>query len=165
MGLPSRLVWEVVGIAPSTLNYWVQLGLVRPTIRQPQGRRVEQWWSVEDVVVVRAIKALRAVGVSMKQVRKVRRVLLAADMTLASSRLYWDGTDVVLLDSGGNLESALQRPGQQMMVLAGLPIAEWHKQYAEEARPVDSQELQRMDRVLSRARSQRSEPIERLITG
>src|SRR4051794_36308139 len=94
VGLGSREVCDLLGLPSSTLNYWVQTGLVRPSIRGPEGRRVEQYWSVEDIVVVRAVQRLRGHGASLQAVRKASRELQRWGSAMNNARLFWDGRQI-----------------------------------------------------------------------
>lgn len=114
---------------------------------------------------MRTVKALRSVGVSMEQVRQVRDALLSANMSLASARLYWDGTDVSVQDSTGRFASALRHPGQQMLLVTGLPVGRWHKHYSQHAEPVDPKSMADAEDRLRAARRERAEPFEQLIRG
>jgi DNA-binding transcriptional MerR regulator len=136
-GLPSRRVWELARIPPSTLNYWVQIKLIRPAYRGPEGRRVEQWWSAEDVVVVRALRALRQAGVSVPKLRRLRKTLEASGHDFGSARLVWTGSDIIVQGNDGEWWSGLDYPGQQMLQLAVLPIADWYEQARAEAQAID----------------------------
>lgn len=148
---------------PSTLNYWVQIKLVRPSFRGPEGHRVEQWWSVEDVVIVRTIRALRQQGSSLQQVRKVRSTLESWGHSLSDTRLIWTGGDIVAHGPNGELSSALSEPGQQMFVLDGLPIDVWYREALAHAVPVDLPEFRRTSRRRRRVQAQRREPIANLL--
>lgn len=156
VGLPSRRVWPLVGVAQSTLNYWVQLGLITPSIRKPNGRRAEQIWSIDDVVAARVVKELRRHGVPIKSIRYVVRTLRAKGETLSGKRLeFTGGRDVLVVDDNGDRTSVL-RPGQGVLLLLELPLGEWHSSYAAEAELIDLSEVRRRDSALSAARRQRS---------
>jgi DNA-binding transcriptional MerR regulator len=147
----------------STLDYWVQIGLVRPTLRRSQGRRVERWWSVNDLVVVRVVRALRQAGASLQQVRRVSRQLAAAGDSLSSCRLFWDGRDVLLLEPDGEITSVLNRPGQGMLQIVQLPVSDWHREAAAVAVPVDLTVFRRDALKRRRAQVDRTEPVQSLL--
>lgn len=157
VGLPSHRVWKLTGVPSSTLNYWVRTGLVRPSVRAAEGKRVEQYWSVRDVVIVKAIRNLRHAGASLHQVRKVKRQLADWDLSLSEAALHWDGRDVVITDGEGVATSALLHPGQQVLILVRLPIGLWAEEAAADAEavPRDLAELRRRrrERTASRRRS------------
>ena len=124
-GLPSRSVWKLAQIPPSTLNYWVQIGLVHPSLQPPDGHRVEQWWSIPDVITVRTVRALRTAGVPLPQIRAAKRAIQGWGLDFTSAHLVWDGTDLVMTDAVGDLLSAAKAPGQRMLQFAALPVHQW----------------------------------------
>lgn len=164
LGLRSRQVWELLGIPPSTLNYWVQIGLVKPSLRGPEGRRVEYYWSVRDVVAVQAIRALRQAGASLKQVRRARTAIAAWGGSLSDTRLYWDGQDIQLQDADGNFSSALASPGQ-MVLLGILPLGAWQDRASHQARPVSLSALRAGSRARRKQQAARRETTESLLSG
>ncbi len=162
LGLRSSQVWRLLGVAPSTLNYWVQIGLVKPTLRGPQGKRVEYYWSVQDVVAVQAVRALRQAGASLKQVKRVRTIIAAHGGSLSNTRLYWDGRDIHLQDEDGLISSALQRPGQ-MVLLGILPLGVWQDRAARDAQPVSLSDLRSEARRRRKAQAGRREPTQPVV--
>jgi DNA-binding transcriptional MerR regulator len=124
LGFPSSRVWKLANMPASTLDYWVRIGLVTPAIRQSEGRRVERWWSIRDVIVVRTIRALRQAGASLQDVQRAKDRLEAWGSDLGSAHLYWDGGDLQVSDDNG-LVSVSRQPGQQMLQLVRLPVGAW----------------------------------------
>ncbi len=159
IGLPSHRVWALAGIPPSTLNYWVQTGVVRPSLRGPEGKRVEQWWTTRDVVVVRVVRALRTAGAPMAQIRRARRQLESWGEDLASCQLYWDGRSVLVADGHDAPVSVGLQPGQRVWHFMVLPVGEWEAEAAtdDEAVPVDL--LQFRQRRRARRKEQRGRVI------
>jgi DNA-binding transcriptional MerR regulator len=164
LGIRSRAVCELLSIPASTLNYWVQIGIARPSIRAPEGRRVEQVWSVEDVVIVRAVRVLRSRGASLQQVRKAQREMRKHGVSLASARLVWDGDDVLVRANDGELVSMLRQPGQGVLSVLELPLDEWHRSVSPIAKPVDlsrfREQKRRRDRRRRLARETSSSVVE-----
>jgi DNA-binding transcriptional MerR regulator len=163
LGLGSREVCDLIGLPSSTLNYWVQIGLVEPTIRGPQGRRVEQYWSVEDVVIVRSVRELRRAGASLQQVRKASRRLAEWGSSMSNARLYWDGADVIVQTVDGDLVSTIERPGQLVWFLAALPLGKWHDQTSRRARSIEVDEFRQRDRQRLEAHRKKAVPFARLV--
>lgn len=161
VGLPSRDVGTIVGVASSTLNYWVQVGLVIPSLRSPNGRRVEQWWTVEEVVIAQSIRALRSAGVSLAEVRRISAQLSSAGASLASTSLYFDGKNVTLVVGDGRIE-ATRRPQQGMLFVVGLPLKEWHKRASAAAKPFDHALYSKLDAALEDRRQTTNMPMKRL---
>lgn len=117
----------------STLDYWVKTRLVRPSLRQSEGHRVERWWSIEDVVVVLTIRALRRMGASLAEVRRAEKHLREWGRSFADTQAYWDGTDIVVMDENGAPASAVRWPGQFVLFESRLPLGAWEA--AARARP------------------------------
>jgi DNA-binding transcriptional MerR regulator len=124
--LNTPSVCVLAGIKPQTLDYWARTGLVTPSVRGSSGRRVPRLWSVKDVVIVRAIKALRDAGCPLPKVRQVKRLVEEGwGQDLTSTVMFWDGRDVLALRAWGDVESILARPGQQVLHLVALPLHHW----------------------------------------
>ena len=123
---------------------------------------MEYWWTVQDVVAVRTIRALRQVGAPLQLVRKATKLVEAWQDSFTSVRLYWDGHDIQIARDEEELLSTLQ-PGQQMFQLAGLPLDAWFSEAAAEAQPVDLAAFRRMRAArLKIRREERTQGILRL---
>jgi DNA-binding transcriptional MerR regulator len=124
--LATPQVCALAGLKPQTLDYWARTGLVTPSVRTSCGRRVPRLWSVKDVIVVRAIKALRDAGCPLSRVRRVKRLVEEGwRQDFSEVVLFWDGRDVLALRPWGDVESAFARPGQQALHLVVLPLGHW----------------------------------------
>lgn len=117
-----------VGLAPSTLSYWVRVGVVKPSLIGSTGKRYERWWSLDDVISVRTVKALRDSGCPLQKVRKAVTLLRSLPSPLAANRLVWDGEDVFIQDQLGTVVSALRRPGQLVIQATVLPLGQWENE-------------------------------------
>jgi DNA-binding transcriptional MerR regulator len=126
-GFPTPEVCRLTGVAPSTLDYWVRERLVSPSVRESGGRkRVTRFWSVGDVVLIRAIKALREAGCSLQILRGVKAELdSVGEQGIREQVLYWDGSDVIGVDKWGNLHSLRRKPRQQILHLVAIPLGDW----------------------------------------
>jgi len=149
-GLPSHKVWRMAGMPPSTLNYWVQTGLVSPSLRKKEGRRVEYWWTPKEAVVVCTIRELRQAGATLGQVRKAKRLIEQCPALSETTYLHWDGRQIGIEEDAGQVTSTTQ-PGQ-LMFRFDLPIGRWYNDAAEEAEVVDIAELRDRRRARDLAR-------------
>lgn len=154
--LDTPSVCRFVALAPATLDYWIRSGLVTPSIRPSSGRRVPRLWAVEDVVLVRSIKALREAGCPLQKVREVKALLDTRwSESLRDYVLYWDGGDVVGLDRWGNLRSLLSKPSQQMLHVLAIPIDRWRDEADSVARVLSDADLSAPSSRTSRTATRR----------
>jgi DNA-binding transcriptional MerR regulator len=130
-------ICKMYEIAPSTLQYWVRLGLVGPSVVAGSGNRFERWWSTDDVVRVRTIKTLRESGCSLQKIRAATALLRRIGTNLAASHLIWDGTELFVVDGWGEVMATIRDPGQLAFQVLVIPVAEWAGAAAEIAEPVD----------------------------
>jgi DNA-binding transcriptional MerR regulator len=131
--LETQTVCRVAQLSPKTLDYWIRTGLVRPSVRATPGRRVPRLWSIDDAIVVRTIKALRDAGCPLQRIRAVKRLLASQEARLGGATLFWDGTDVLLMKQWGEVESAVRRPGQQVLHVLAIPLSPWREELGSEA--------------------------------
>lgn len=158
VGLPSSQVWDLAGVPPSTLDYWVRTGLVTPSIRKSEGKRVERWWTIEEAVAVRVIRALRLSGAPLQTVRKAVRMIREWDRSVASAGLVWDGRDLLAVTDEGRAISVGNRQGQHAMLVLDMPVNDWMQQAEEAAEVVDFEhfrELREERRVRRNAQRER----------
>jgi len=151
-GVATPEVLKLCGVSPSTLANWIKADLCRPSILGQDGQRAVRYWSVQDVVTVRTIKALRDAGCSLGTVRKVAAALDAGwNATMADSVLLWDGRDVLTMDTAGNVVSVIRRTGQSMirqtvMQLTTFPLGAWVQEAESRATPVDVEQIREQRR-------------------
>jgi DNA-binding transcriptional MerR regulator len=129
LALDTPALLRLAGIPASTLNHWVLKGFITPTHDLGSGRRAVRYWTVEDAVVVKAIKALRDAGCSLQLVSKVEeRLRRSFDANLASAVLYYDGSDV-FIDDRGVIISLIREAGQSVLketvLMAAYPLDPW----------------------------------------
>lgn len=158
-GFRTPEVTVLTGVPASTLNYWERSGLVAPSLRPSSGRRATRWWSITDVITVRAIRALRQAGCPMPMLRKARAEIRrwGEDPGLTDVYMCWTGSDVVVIDKWGTVRSAVSRPGQGILHVVVVPLLKWHEEFADQAEEVDLARLRR----LAKARRQRpAVPVE-----
>jgi len=139
-------VCRVTGVPSSTLHAWVRDGLVAPSYRPPTGRRATCWWAYQDVVAVRALKALRQAGCPMQTIKKVKGLLDRESDGFGNRVLWWTGSDIEVVDSMGEVQSALRRPGQLVFLhFLAIQLGDWHKEVVEKSasdvRKIDAEHL------------------------
>lgn len=141
--LDTPTLLALLGVAPSTLNYWVNRGFCHPTLDAGQGRRATRFWTVEDLVVLRAIKELRQAGCSLQLIALVEsRLRESMGLGLANAILYYNGKDVFVADEGVAV-SLIREAGQaifmETVLVAAFPIRPWVEQGMSSAKPVNIQ--------------------------
>ena len=154
-GFSSPAVSAISGVPRSTLNYWASAGVVTPSLRGPAGRRATLWWSLSDLIAVRALKALRDAGCPLQTLRRVQPTIEAAwKEKLGQSVLRWDGVDLLRVGRFGEVESLIRHPGQAVLHVVALPIGRWQADLAHLAEAVDVERLRGNDqRRANRART------------
>lgn len=112
------------------------------------------WWSIPDVVAVRAVKALREAGCPLQTLRRAQEVIRSwSDEDAGGAILHWDGRDLLRIGAMGDVVSLVQHPGQAVLHVVAIPVGEWHKQLAAIAKPVDVGRLRRLEQArVERAR-------------
>ncbi len=125
--LDTAAVCRLAGVNHSTLDYWVRTQLVSPSLRGDPGRRRTRLWTVQDVVVVRAISRLRAAGGPLQRVREARdRVLKDWGTVGSDTTLLWTGGDIIRVGIEGDVESLLREPLQQAFrFVLSMPLGAW----------------------------------------
>lgn len=112
LALDTPTLLALLKIPASTLNYWVEKGFCTPSLDVGSGRRATRYWTVEDLVVLRSIKELRAAGCSLQLIAKIeRRLRESFDRDLANAVLYYNGQDVFIEDAGAVM-SLIREAGQ-----------------------------------------------------
>src|SRR5207248_2851880 len=106
-------VCDLADVNISTLDYWIRTGLVTPGIRGSSGYRIARLWTVQEAVVVQAIKALRDAGCSLQAIRNAKAYLEDHwGETIAENVFVWAGDDLQVIDKWGNLRSVWKKPDQ-----------------------------------------------------
>ena len=137
-GFSTPAVSRLSGVPMSTLHYWARQGVVTPTLRASVGRRATRWWSLQDLVAARAVKALRESGCPLQTLARAHSVITDAWLERPEdSVLYWDGVDVLALSSLGDVTSVLRHPGQRVLHIVAIPVHQWGIEAANDPDYVD----------------------------
>ena len=140
-------------LAASTLNRWVKLGYVGPSLGPGEGKRYDRFWSLADAVTVMAVKALRDAGCDLDTASTARTVVARALRRRGDRHVvFWTGSDLVELTDWNELVSAVRHPGQLMFQLVALPVTEWYD------RAWDISELRPVDKILVQREERRTRP-------
>lgn len=124
--LPTPVVLRLSGLRPSTLDYWVRIGLAEPSVRASEGRRKTRRWSVRDVVSIRALKALHDAGCPHRLLLRAKAQLAEGwESQLRDRHLMWDGRDLLALQPWGEIESLIRQPRQAQLHVVAVPLELW----------------------------------------
>lgn len=126
-GFSADVARRVVGITYRQLDYWDKTGLLRPSVRQARGKGSRRVYSFEDLVELRVIAGLLAVGIPLPTVRKatryVRSHFASLVRPLARLAVVADGKRVLVRTAGSSELVDATSGGQTLISLAVEPIA------------------------------------------
>lgn len=141
-GLTTRQLLAAVELPLSTLNRWVDQGLVTPSLLAGQGKRHDRYWTPQDLVLVRLIKALREAGCPLRQIKMAQERLHAIWHTdLTGVVLYWDGHEI-MVEHWDEVYRLIDRPGQQALHIVAASVATWKIDAENCAADVDIEAIQ-----------------------
>jgi DNA-binding transcriptional MerR regulator len=154
LGFDTPAVARIAGVPPSTLNHWARTKLVVPSLIGSRGQRATRWWSMTDLVAVKAIKALRQAGCPLQTLRRVQSRISEQGGDFGNRVLRWTGDDVLVVDGWGDVTSAVEHPGQLVFQMVAIPLRDWMEEVesSDELRTVDPSRLNRLDRERKQAR-------------
>lgn len=157
LALDTPTLLALLKIPASTLNYWVEKGFCNPTLDAGSGRRATRYWTVEDLVVLRAIKELRAAGCSLQLVTKIEgRLRTSFDRGLSNAVLYYNGHDVFVEDAGV-IMSLIHDAGQavftETLQIATHPLSPWADEGRSRAKMVDIESIKKRREAAQAKRS------------
>ena len=117
-GFRGPVAQRVAGITYRQLDYWARTGLVVPEIRAAGGSGTQRLYSFRDVLLLRVVKRLLGIGISLQQIRlainhlRERGVEDLTEITLLS-----DGVSVYECTNGNEIYD-LSKGGQGMFLIA-----------------------------------------------
>ena len=110
------------GLPESTLRYWERIGLVRPVLRDPSSGH--RRYRPEDVQVLETLANLRAVGLSIEDMRSYLRESSRGDAAAAEQEALFAAHAVRLQQEIAGLELRLR--------YLDLKVRYWHSRAAGE---------------------------------
>jgi DNA-binding transcriptional MerR regulator len=100
-GFNSRSVARIVGITPRQIQYWDEIGLVKPSAQPAAGRGTRRSYSFKDLVRLSVVRALIERGLPPGKIRKSLTALRGAFPEvldpLAQLKLVTDGERLFLV--------------------------------------------------------------------
>jgi DNA-binding transcriptional MerR regulator len=111
-------VCRTIGITYRQLDYWARTGLVTPSIREAGGSGTQRLYSFQDLVVLKVIKKLTDLGVSLQRVRKSIAYLRQSGHEQPTGiTLMSDGSSVYACESEDEIIDLVKR-GQGVFAIA-----------------------------------------------
>ncbi|MGO1975180.1 MAG: MerR family transcriptional regulator [Propionibacteriaceae bacterium] len=92
MGFRGPVACNAAGITYRQLDYWARTGLVKPEVRGASGSGSHRLYSFRDILILKVIKRLIDVGISLNQIRTAIEHLRARGVD--------DLTEVTLMSDG-----------------------------------------------------------------
>lgn len=157
IGYRGATVCQIAGITYRQLDYWTRTNLVTASIASAAGSGSQRLYSFRDILLIKIIKSLLDVGISLQNVRKALTYLQDRGVEdLSGLTLMSDGTtvyecrsaeEIVDLLAGGQGVFGLAVPG----LLAELTgsITAFPSQRADAPAPVDELAARRAAKVAS----------------
>jgi DNA-binding transcriptional MerR regulator len=110
-------VMNIIGVPYQTLNYWVKIGVVRPSIRGAQGSGTRRVYNFDDLVTICIASRLRQAGLFGTAIINVLELIRQAGFR--SKTTFAIGItpagEVVLNSEKEPLMGARRRPGQLLL--------------------------------------------------
>jgi DNA-binding transcriptional MerR regulator len=124
VGYRQQTACAAADITYRQLDYWARTGLVSPSVRAAMGSGSQRLYSFRDILLLRVVKQLLDLGISLQQVRTaVAHLRQHVATNLAQVTLLSDGASVYALTSVDDDDAIdLLRGGQAVfsIVLAGV---------------------------------------------
>jgi DNA-binding transcriptional MerR regulator len=109
IGYRGPTACNVAGISYRQLDYWARTGLVEPTVREASGSGTQRLYSFRDILVLKLVKKLLDVGISLHNIRAAIGTLRDRGVAdLAEITLMSDGTTVYECTSTDEMVDLLQ---------------------------------------------------------
>ncbi|MBT1018230.1 MerR family transcriptional regulator [Canibacter sp. lx-72] len=109
-GYNSKSVALVVGITLRQVDYWTSTGLVQASVQDARGSGSQRLYSFRDILVMKVIKSLLDVGVSLQKIRgAVEQLHEVGVHDLAQATLMSDGKGVYLCSSHDEIIDLLNK--------------------------------------------------------
>lgn len=118
LGFRGPVAQRVAGITYRQLDYWARTGLVVPEIREAGGSGTQRLYSFRDVLLLRVVKRLLGIGISLQQIRvAINHLRERGVQDLTEITLLSDGASVYECTSGSEIYD-LSKGGQGMFLIA-----------------------------------------------
>jgi DNA-binding transcriptional MerR regulator len=144
---------KAVGISYRQLDYWDRTALVQPSVRGASGSGTQRLYSFRDVLVLKLVKSLLDIGVSLQQIRTAIEELRASGINeLAGITLMSDGARVYLCTSHDEVIDLLGRGQGVFGIAVGKALREVEATLAN----IHADSVSEMDELSSRREAKRA---------
>jgi DNA-binding transcriptional MerR regulator len=118
VGYRGPTACSAAGITYRQLDYWARTGLVEPSVREASGSGTQRLYSFRDILVLKVVKKLLDLGVSLPNIRTAVAALRERGAEdLAQVTLLSDGTTVYECTGTDEVVDLLQG-GQAVFAIA-----------------------------------------------
>jgi DNA-binding transcriptional MerR regulator len=118
VGYLGKTAMAAADISYRQLDYWARTGLVVPSVRPAQGSGSQRLYSFRDILVLKMVKRLLTLGISLQNVKAAITYLLDIGIEdLASVTLISDGASVYTMTNTDDLIDLLAG-GQGVFAIA-----------------------------------------------
>ena len=125
IGYRGPTACNVAGITYRQLDYWARTGLVEPTVREASGSGTQRLYSFRDILVLKVVKKLLDVGISLQNIRTAISTLRDRGVAdLAEITLMSDGTTVYECTSTDEMVDLLQGDQAVFAIAVGRHVRE-----------------------------------------
>jgi DNA-binding transcriptional MerR regulator len=109
LGYRGPTACAAAGITYRQLDYWARTGLVEPSVRSASGSGTQRLYGFRDILVLKVVKRLLDLGISLQQIRQAVGYLRDRGSTdLAQVTLMSDGVSVYEFTSQDDVIDLLQ---------------------------------------------------------
>ena len=109
LGYRGPTACSAAGITYRQLDYWARTGLIEPTVRGASGSGSQRLYSFRDILILKVIKRLLDVGISLQQIRiAVHHLRERGTDDLTRVTLMSDGASVYECTSNDEVIDLLQ---------------------------------------------------------
>lgn len=109
IGWTSKQAQSLAGITYRQLDYWDRSKLVSPSLRAAAGSGSQRLYSYLDVILLRTVARILAIGVSLQSIRVAIDAIRERGLDdLAGVHLFSDGTTIFELTSNDEVIDLLQ---------------------------------------------------------
>ena len=123
-GYTGPEVCKITDISYRQLDHWTTTKLINASVRNIKGSGFHRIYSFNDIVLVKLVKKLRSVGVSLQKIRialKNVNSILGKNSNLSDVSIFSDGTSIYVLNDNDQMIDLLKK-GQAVFGISLGPV-------------------------------------------